>query len=153
MLFKNWIYVILILVLGIKYGTAQMYMSNAQIDAKITQLDTKWGFSEMSSDDRIDMLLNRKTKEMKSDYLYYKKLVKAKQEEADRIAKVKAYNTSSQQRADEWRGWKIDSKTTSNVGGKRHLLITYTRELYGKTTYVLVHYINGLVKSRTKTVL
>ena len=107
----------------------------------------------MDSDERVDMLLNRRKKEIKADYIYYKKLVKQKQENAKPTVKVKVKVNKPKvnKRKSVWEGWKTYSRTTSNIRGKNHSFVTYHRELYGKTTYVAVHYINGIEKSRSTT--
>jgi hypothetical protein len=149
MLLKNWFYIVLILVFGLKYGTAQLQMSP---DVKITELNDKWGFDKMSDDQTIDVLLSRRTNQKQYyAYIFYKRLLKQKEEGVARVAKANVNRARAKKRESEWKGWKTYSRTTSNVGGMNHSFVTYYRELYGKTTYVAVHYINGIEKSRSTT--
>jgi len=149
MLLKNWFWIVLILVFGLKYGTAQLIMSP---DVKITELNDKWGFEDMSSDETIDVLLDRKVNEDQYyAYIYYKRLLKEKKQGDVRVAKANVNRARAKKRESEWKGWKTYSRTTSNIGGKNHSFVTYHRELYGKTTFVAVHYINSIEKSRSTT--
>ena len=50
----------------------------------------------------------------------------------------------------EFEGWKLESRTISNVGNKSHIYKTYSKRSAGKTIYVAVHYINGVEFSRTR---
>ncbi len=149
MLLKNWFWVVLFLVFGLKYGTAQLIMSP---DVQITELNDKWGFDKMSDDQTTDVLLSRRTNQKQYyAYVFYKRLLKQKKEGVAREIKANANRYKAKKIESEWKGWKTYSRTTSNMGGKNHSFVTYYREQYGKTTYVAVHYINSIEKSRSTT--
>ena len=107
-------------------------LSYGQGNDRLKEINSKYGFNNMSSEQIREMLYSEDVEKWKS-YVEYRSII------------------NSLPKVDEWKDWKVVSYTKSNIGGHFSTLTVYSKKINGKTKYISVSRIDGVEKSRTES--